>query len=196
VGGIDWGFTAPFVLTVRAITPTGKHYQVYEFYKSGMTLAQKIEAARHAKAIFGVRVFYCDPEDPASIASFNEAKLTAMAADNDIKAGIDDHYELIKSRDYKIFRGTSPHTMDEYESYHYPDQDDIGPDDDEKEQKPVKQTDHAMDSNRYISRMTRKGVSKRTPRVSEDGVKQEDQYARLERLKRKSRDVHTEKWGA
>ncbi len=194
-GGIDWGFTAPFVLTVRAITPGNKHFQVFEFYKSGLTLAQKIEVCRQAKAVFGIKLFYCDPEDPASIQSFNEAKLPSIAADNNIKAGIDDHYELIKTRDYKIFKGTSPYTCDEYESYHYPDEDDLGPDDAQKEQKPVKQGDHAMDSARYISRMTRRGMDKRKPGVAEER-KQEDQYARLERLKRRSRGGSEEKWTA
>lgn len=193
-GGIDWGYTAPFVLTVRAITPQNKHYQVYEFYKSGLTLAQKIDVARQAKAIFGIKIFYCDPEDPSSIQSFNDARLTAVAADNDIKGGIDDHYELVKTRDYKIFRGTSPHTMDEYEAYHYPDLDDVGPDDDVKEQKPVKQDDHAMDSNRYISRMRRRGIAKHKPKTAEE-KRQEDQYARLERLKRGERTTY-EKWSA
>ncbi len=193
VGGVDWGYTAPFVLKVRAITPDDRHYGVFEFYKTGQTLAQKIEVARQAKSIFGVRVFYCDPEDPASIAAFNEAKLTAVSADNDIKGGIDDHYELVKTRRFKLFRGTSPYSIDEYESYHYPDPDDLGPDDNEREAKPVKQGDHAMDVDRYISRATRKGAGKRTPKSPEE-KRQEDQYARIERLKRRVTDK-TERWG-
>ena len=193
-GGVDWGYTAPFVLKVRGITPDGRHFDVFEFYKTGQTLAQKIEVARQAKAIFGVKVFHCDPEDPASIAAFNEAKLTAVQADNDIRAGIDDHYELVKSRRYKMFRGTCPYSMDEYESYHYPDPDDIGPDDAEKEQKPVKQGDHAMDVDRYISRATRRH-EKRKPLVSGE-PKAETRDDRLARLKRGPRAERFEKWSA
>ncbi len=191
-GGVDWGYTAPFVLKVRAVTPDDRHFDVFEFYKTGQTLAQKIEVARQAKAIFNVRMFHCDPEDPASIAAFNEARIPSISADNDVKAGIDDHYELIKTRRYKIFRNSCPHTMDEYESYHYPDPDDLGPDDDEKEHKPVKQGDHAMDVDRYISRATRRGSAKRTPKTPNE-QREEDQYQRLERLKRKQREV-SEKW--
>jgi len=193
-GGVDWGYTAPFVLKVRGITPDGRHFDVFEFYKTGQTLAQKIEVARQAKAIFGVKVFHCDPEDPASIAAFNEAKLTAVQADNDIRAGIDDHYELVKSRRYKMFRGTCPYSMDEYESYHYPDPDDIGPDDAEKEQKPVKQGDHAMDVDRYISRATRRH-EKRKPLVSGE-PKAETRDDRLARLKRGPKAERFEKWSA
>ncbi len=192
-GGVDWGYTAPFVLKVRGVTPDGRHYDVFEFYKTGQTLAQKIEVARQAKAIFGVKVFHCDPEDPASIAAFNEAKLTSVQADNDIRAGIDDHYELVKSRRYKMFRGTCPYSLDEYESYHYPDPDDIGPDDDVKEQKPVKQGDHAMDVDRYISRATRRHEKKKPSSPGEP--KPETQHERIERLKRRHREG-SEKWSA
>ncbi len=193
-GGVDWGYTAPFVLKVRAVTPDNLHYGVYEFYKTGQTLAQKLDVARQAKAIFGVKVFYCDPEDPASIAAFNEAKLTAVSADNDIRAGIDDHYELIKTRRFKLFKGSSPYSIDEYESYHYPDPDDIGPDQSEKEVKPVKQGDHAMDVDRYLSRALRRGgILKRAVSPS-DEPKQVDQFARLARLRRPSGGGNTESW--
>lgn len=193
-GGVDWGYTAPFVLKVRAITPDDRHYGVFEFYKTGQTLAQKIEVARQAKAIFGVKLFHCDPEDPASIAAFNEAGITSVSADNDIKAGIDDHYELVKTRRFKLFRGSSPYSIDEYESYHYPDPDDLGPDDNEREAKPVKQGDHAMDVDRYISRATRRGIGKKRLSTPEER-KTEDQWSRIERLKRRTSDK-TEKWTA
>jgi phage terminase large subunit len=196
VGGIDWGFSNPFALVVRAITPDDKHYQVYEFYRTAQTLAQKIEAARQAASIFQVKPWYADPSDPASIQAFNEAGLSCIPADNDIKAGLDNHYELIKTRRYKVFRGSSPHTIDEYESYHWPEEKlDVSPDKDIKEQTPVKQNEHSMDANRYVSRMTRRGMAKHTPKVAEE-KKQEDQYARLERLKRKSRSGGEEKWTA
>ncbi len=159
-------------------------------------MAQKIEAARQATAIFGVKPFYADPSYPEAIAAFNEAKISCVPADNSIKAGIDDHYELVKTRRYRVFRGTSPHTLDEYESYHWPEEKlDVGPDKDIKEQTPVKQNEHAMDANRYISRMTRRGMAKHKPGVP-DEKKKEDQYARLERLKRKSRGGGDEKWSA
>ncbi len=195
VGGIDWGYTNPFALVVRAITPDDAHYQCFEFYRTGCTLAQKIEVARQAKALFGVKPFYADPSYPEAIAAFNEAGLTCVPADNSIQAGIDDHYELIKTRRYKVVRGSSPHTLDEYESYHWPEEIESGPDKDVKEQKPVKQNEHSMDANRYISRATRMGVVKRVPTVAEERQAQEDQYKRLERLKRKGR-VGSESWSA
>lgn len=200
VGGVDEGFTNPFVLKVRAITPDDRHYDVFEVYQPGLSLQQKLDVARQAKAVFGVKYFLIDPSAASLISAFNEARgmdgtpLRALPADNDIKAGIDDHYELVKSRRYKVFRGTSPHTMDEYETYHYPEDESVGPDDDVKELKPVKQKDHAMDVSRYISRHTRKGTAKRKAVVG-GADKQEDQHQRLERLKRR-RQSNTERWGS
>jgi len=194
-GGIDWGWTNPFALVVRGITPDDKHFQTFEFYRTTQTMAQKIEVGRQAKAIFGVKSFYADPSYPEAIQAFNEAGLTCIPADNSIQAGIDVHYELVKTRRYKVFRGTSPHTIDEYESYHWPEEKlDVAPDRDIKEQTPVKQNEHSMDANRYVSMMTRRGMTKRKPQ-SPDEKKQEDQYQRLERLKRKSREG-SEKWTA
>ncbi len=195
VGGIDWGWSNPFALVVRAITPDDAHYQCFEFYRSGCTLAQKIEVAKQAKALFGVKPFYADPSNPEAIAAFNEAGLTCVPADNAIQAGIDDHYEMIKTRRYKVIRGTSPYTLDEYESYHWPEEIETGPDKDIKEQTPVKQNEHAMDANRYVTRMTRRGVAKKVPTVAEERQAQEDQYRRIERLKRKSR-IGSESWSA
>jgi PBSX family phage terminase large subunit len=196
VAGVDWGFTAPFALTVRAITPDGNHYQVSETYKTGLSISQRIDIAKQKKQIWGIKIFWCDPEEPAAIKEFNENGLPAAAADNDIRAGVDAHYELVKTKRYKVFRGSSPYTMDEYEAYHYPAEDDLGPDENLKEQKPVAQNNHSMDSNRYISIMERKTGLRTTPgaRVPNEGDKKEDQFDRLERLKRKPRNNHSEKW--
>ncbi len=193
IGGVDEGYTNPFVLKVRAITPDDRHFSVFEFYRSGQTLAQKIEVARQAKAIFGVSRFLIDPSAASLIGAFNEAKLTAVPADNDIRAGIDAHYEMVKTRRYKVFRGTSPFTMDEYESYHYPDPDDVGPDDDVREGKPVKQGDHAMDVERYIS-LAMKRPGKRKPTTPGER-KEETQHDRIERLKRRKVEG-AERWSA
>ncbi len=197
VGGVDWGFSNPFALVVRAITPDGRHFQVFEFFRTGQTLSQKIEVARQAKAIFGAKPFYADPSSPESIEAFNSAGITTVAADNAILPGIDDHYELIKTRRYKVFRGTSPHTMDEYESYHWPeDKEDLGPDKDVVETKPVKQNEHSMDANRYITRMTRHPGNRKPKYPGEGDKKQETRDDRLKRLMRKTRDDTSEKWSA
>ncbi len=143
VAGVDWGYTHPFVIVVRAITPTGYHYQVSEFYATQLTIDRKIEAARRLKTVWGIEIFYCDPARPDDIAAFNAAKLRAIGADNEIQGGIERHFELIKSRRFKLYRGTSPHSENEYESYHYPDpDDDKDADAHDRERGPVDKDNH------------------------------------------------------
>jgi len=165
VAGVDWGFTDPFVLKVRAITPSGHHYAISEFYKTGMTLSKILDVAKQKKQIYGIEMFYCDPSQPGHIEEFNQNGLPAVGADNDIRRGIDLHYELIKSRRFKIFKGSSPYTMDELETYHYPEPEDLGPDDDSKEQLPVGQGDHALDVDRYLTIMTVRSELKAVPKA-------------------------------
>lgn len=195
VAGVDWGYTHPFVIVVRAITPAGGHFQIGEFYQTELTIDKKVDAARRLKSVFGIEMFYCDPARPDDIASFNQAKLSAIGADNDIRSGIDRHYELIKTRRYKIFRGTSPHTEDEQELYHYPRPEDRGADKDDKEDLPVDKDNHAMDANRYVSKMTYQHDQKRKPIVPEEKNQlSDDPYKRMEQLRRRPRQTREENW--
>lgn len=171
VASVDWGFTHPFVIQVRGITPDGRHYQVSEICKSGYTLPMIIKAAAALKQVWGIKRFYCGPDQPGSIMEFNRNGLTAIPANNDIRLGIDLHYELIITRKFKIFRGTSPHSLDEYETYHWPEPKDLGPDQNSAKDAPVKQFDDCMDASRYLTSMTFRTTSnsaKLKPKSPED----------------------------
>lgn len=183
VGGIDWGFTEPFVFKVRAITPDGRHYGVSEFYKSGLTIRDIVDVVRQRQRIFDMGLIYCGPDQPGYIEELNRNGLRAVAANNDVRLGIDRHYELVKTRRLKYFKGTHPHTLDEYDTYHYPSPEDLGPDENVKDAKPVFQNDHALDADRYISIMTSVGAKRHLARVAEETPQQETQYQRLQRLK-------------
>ena len=192
-GGIDWGFTDPFVLLIRAITPDGKHYGVSEFYKTGLTVSDMIQIAKQKKQVFGVSLFYADPSQPGHIEEFNRSGLSCLPADNDIRRGIDLHYELIKTRAYKEFAGACPHSSDERESYHYPEPEDLRPDQNAKEIGPVDQTNHAMDASRYLTIMTYRTNKKLSPSSPEDRQAPQTVEQRLAMLKRlRSRSKHTE----
>lgn len=189
--GVDWGYTDPFVMKVRAITPDGRHYGISEFYKTQMTLPDMIQIAKQKKQIYGIKKFFCDPSQPGSIEEFNRNGLPAEGADNDIRRGIDHHYELIKTRKYKEFRNTCPYTADEREAYHYPEPKDLKPDQDSKEQLPVGQNDHCLDADRYITISTYRRDSKLTPRIPGDEKKAK---TRLDELKRSHLNNRTERW--
>jgi hypothetical protein len=78
------------------------------------------------------------------------------------------HYQLIKSRKFQIFEGQGHYTIDEYNSYHYPTPKDLQPDQDEKNDLPVKQNDHAMDADRYLTISLVRSHKKRTPKAQRD----------------------------
>jgi len=193
VGGIDWGFTEPFVFKIRAITPNGWHYGISEFYKSGLTITDIGEAVAQRCAIFDVSQIYADPSQPGLILELNRilhkagVKARVQGANNDIRLGIDRHYELVKTRKMKYFKGTHPYTFDEYDSYHYPDPDDQGPDDNVKEVKPVGQNDHALDADRYITIETYLSAKRHVAIVPEDSPSKETQHQRIARLKKPPR---------
>jgi hypothetical protein len=163
-GGIDWGFTEPFVIVVRAITPEGLHYQVSEFYKTGLNILQQVDIARQKMHTFGIKTFFCGHERPENILLFNQKGIPSVAVpERNIQVGTDLHYELIKTRKYKLFEGSSPHTRDEYEVYHYPEPEELKVDDDAKEQSPVGQNDHCMSANRFVTLRTYRSTLKYRP---------------------------------
>jgi PBSX family phage terminase large subunit len=146
-GGIDWGFTDPLVIVVRGITPLGKDVQVKEFYKPGIMPDEIPGIVKQIQDTYQVKTFLADPSDPGKIAMLQKYGLRVQKADNDIRKGIDAHNKSIRSGKYQIFN-TCKATLDEYETYHWPDDEDEGLD---AEDKPVDENNHAMDANRYVS---------------------------------------------
>ncbi len=193
-GQVDWGTTHPFVVTIRGVTPAGSHYQVSEFYKTGYTLMDMIQVAQRLKQVWDVEIFYCDPAQPGYIEEFNRHGCPAIGADNDIKLGIDRQYALIKQGKFKIFKNSSPHTIDEVQTYRYEEPKDLKPDQADKEQKPVDQDNHAMDTWRYGANMLYHSANKKTPHVPGLMKGPESNEQRIKRLKKGKRSIHTESW--
>lgn len=185
IGGIDWGYNPdPLAMKIRAITPDGRHYGVSEFVKQGLTPSAIVDVAKQKRKIFDVSVFYCDPSQPGMIEELNRNGVPAVGADNDIIRGVGLHYDLIKTRKYKEFKGACPHSSEEREMYHYPEPKDLKDDQDSKELKPVDKDNHCMDADRYISIMTYRSQLKLTPRASDDKPREETQEDRLRRLRK------------
>lgn len=192
--GVDWGYTEPFVIKVRAITPGGQHYGVSEFYKSGLTPSDIISVAKQKMDVFGIRQFYCGPDQPGLIEELCRNKVPAVAADNDVTRGVGLHYELLASHRLKYFRGANPYTLDELDTYHYPEPKDLGPDDAAKDLKPVGQDDHALDADRYVTISTYNLGKGKAPRVPEDKKPEETNAARIRRLMKRKTNGQTESW--
>ena len=194
-GAIDWGYTDPFVVIIRAIDPYGMHYDIGEVYKPGLTLSGMIDNIRrleHGLGIVGqVKRYEADPSRPDYINELCRAGITCVPANNDIRMGIDLHYELIESGKYKVFAGRCPHLLDEYELYHYPELKDLKPDQGQKDELPVDKDNHAMDCGRYLTCATYKrfGHTKNrfvthTQREKEKSVFQDLEAAGLRKKKK------------
>lgn len=203
-GGIDWGYTEHFAFTIRAVTPSGQHYGISETYKTNLEMGA-VAAAVVAKCEVHkpVDVIYADPSQPGAIAFVNRALKTAglktsvVPANNSKRLGLDAHYSLLKTRRLKYFKGQMRWTLDELDSYHYPEPEDLNPDDRAKEALPVEQKDHLMDAERYVSLATLTFHERRAPSVpSEEKPKQESPHQHIERLKRKPRVNGAEEWSA
>lgn len=197
--GIDWGFYPdPFVIVIRAVTPNQKHYQVGEFVKTRLTITDQIRAAKQKQSIWGIERFYADPSQPGAIEEFCRAGLPTVPAENGIRLGIDAHYELIKGGNYKVFKDSSPYTLDEYSMYHYPEESDLKPDQDSnpKDQLPVGQNDHCLDSNKYLTTALKLGLTKHMPKVPglNNDKESSDNMKRLAALKRTPKKYKEENW--
>lgn len=196
--GVDWGHTEPFVIVVRAITPDLQHYQVSEFYKTGMTVPDQVRVAKQKMVTYGIKQFYCGHERPENILLFNQNGLPAVGvAEKDIQVGTDLHYEMIKTQRYKIFEGSSPYSLDEYETYHYPEPEDLKPDQDSNDQLPVGQNDHCMSANRFVTLRTYRSGRLLKPHApvetSERAETQEQRIKGLMRMKAQ-KSQKTENW--
>lgn len=195
VAGIDWGYYPdPFVLKVRAITPDGRHYGVSEFVKTKLTLPSIIEVCEQKRKVYGITKFYCDPSQPASIEELNRSGLPALGADNSIRVGIDLHYEMIKTRRYKEFKGACPISLDERELYHYPEEKDLKVDQGSRELLPVDKDNHTMDADRYITIETFNREIKHRPKSPEAGDKIKPNENRIDYLKRSNRSKAAERY--
>ncbi len=159
-GGLDWGYTNPFALSVRAFTPYGEHYRISEFYKSGLIMDEIVDIVRARRDMFGIELFIGDPSSPASIEALNRAGLPCIPGDNRVRAGTDLQIKMIKEERFFIFEDENPMGIDEYNSHHYPEPKDYKIDENQKEQEPVDSHNHGIDADRYVSMYLEKAEKK------------------------------------
>lgn len=192
--GIDWGFTQPFACIV--VAKIGQRFVIVsEIFQTRMTIDDIIDRLKPLQKIWDIRRFYAGPDQPASIELLTRAGLPCSPADNNVKAGIDVTYQLIKEKRLQMFEGQAPNLEDELESYHWPDPKDLKPDQDDKDPNPVKQDDHAVDALRYVMMsIGRRRKDTLTPKVPEQKKGAETVEQRLKRLKKARRVGGQEKW--
>lgn len=189
--GVDWGYRDPFCMVVRAVTEEGKQYRVMEYYKQGMTLPEIVGALKSFHALYKFVTMVCDPSQPASIEELTRNGLPAQGANNEIRLGLDIHYELIKQERFWIFDDMNPLGIDEYRTYHYREERELKIDEDPKSKNeiPVDQFNHGIDADRYLSLYINQfAAERRTPKTPEVNLERpKDPHARLDWLKKRRR---------
>jgi phage terminase large subunit len=152
-------------LVLIAVTPNNEYYQVSEVYKTGLGITDMVALAKQKMQSYKIEQVFCDPSGKGHIVEFCNAGIPAVPANNNIEIGIGLVYDLISSRRYKIFRGDNKHTIDEFDTYHYPSEKEIKEDTDLEDNVPVKQNDHAMDAIRYAISGTYTGDHTKKARI-------------------------------
>lgn len=147
VGGIDFGFSDPFValagvLYIEEATGRDILYIFYERYIS------KLGISEHSEFLPNIDIYYADPSRPDSIRDLTLAGHKCRPAKtNKIDLGISEVNKRIKSKRLHISRDCKC-LITEAKNYSYPQQTPEQPNVGEKPQ--VKQLDHAMDALRYL----------------------------------------------
>lgn len=143
--GIDFGYTNPSSIIPIKVDGDGHFWILEEWYKTGQTTEQIAEQAKLYKST----KVYADPAEPDRIELLRKAGLNCRDVSKDIVAGVDRVRELFKQG--RIHIAPECHNLIyELETYRYPEK---KPDQNEQE-KPVKENDHALDALRYALYMT------------------------------------------
>lgn len=187
--GVDWGyFPDPFCVVIRGVTPDGVHFRVAEYYRTYLTIPDIVEVMKSYHGLYKFKSVFCDPSQPAHIDELSRHGIPAQSANNDIRYGIDLHYSLMKQGKFFILQDQNPVGIDEYSTYHYREQEELGFDDDraKKASLPVDQNNHGMDADRYLTvSLVELAGDKIAPKVPENtDAPPTDLSKRLEWLKR------------
>jgi len=139
-GGIDWGYNNPFVALEGALSPDDVLFIYKERYKNRCLLKE------HAEYLNPDITYFADPSGKQEIEEMIALGFDVQSANNDVNLGIQKVNERIRpttdnsrSIRLKVFK-SCVNTINEKSLYRY----------DKDKEKPVKEDDHCMDSERYL----------------------------------------------
>ena len=148
IGGIDWGFTNPAALVVCKYYD-GKWHQVDEWYQTGKTTREIIEACQGLQNKWGVNRWYADSANPEKIVEAGtNTGLYVIPYDKGkdaLSAGVGYLQQLIIENMFCVF-DTCKNTLAEFEAYHYPELESVNS---TKMDTPIPEDNHLMDALRY-----------------------------------------------
>lgn len=147
VAGVDFGFNNPSVIEVVGVNGDGYKRVLHEDYARQRTDDDLARTAAQLRDEFNIDTFFCDPSDPPAIRKLQEAGCHAVAANNEVLAGINEVKRNLRRFHGKPALTISPecaYTISEMEQYEWLMDKGGG-----KRDKPRKSFDHAMDALRY-----------------------------------------------
>jgi PBSX family phage terminase large subunit len=151
----DFGFTNPFVFLLFALDRANETYYLIDEYRSvGRTALENCQALKKRKPEYlsgslALEWIVAD-HDAGDRATMAQQGLRTLAADKDIKSGVQSVRDLIGAKrgtKLRIF-ATCQHTRNEAMGYRYP----AEKHGDDRDEKPVKENDHCMDALRYFAK--------------------------------------------
>jgi PBSX family phage terminase large subunit len=133
--GYDSGFRNPRVLLKIGITTDERYVIVDEFYRREARLSDSISAFKNMGT---GGVIYADPSAKGEIEELKKAGFRAEAGNNDVEAGVQKVKQLLKNKNLLVAENCQ-NVLNEINTYRW----------DEEKDRPVKESDHAMDALRY-----------------------------------------------
>ncbi len=171
VVGVDWGYRDAGVMQVWGVLGDGNMVRLCEHYHTGKTVSEWwVARAAEFKRMYNPRAYVCDPSQPASIELLRRAGMNAVAADNNVRAGIGRVYDRLAmragedkekwmpgisfvrdgllARDMSLVEAKLPsQTVDEFESYVFA----SGKEKRNYREEPMDFANHGMDAMRYAT---------------------------------------------
>jgi PBSX family phage terminase large subunit len=140
VGGVDVGARNPTAVLTVCVAGDERVHIAREFYQRNLGSTDILSAIESESDRAGFENIYIDPSAAAYITDLLNDGYPATKANNDVQTGIQRVSSVIPRL---TVDPSCVHTIAEFESYQYPDEDKANND------KPLKQNDHAMDALRY-----------------------------------------------
>lgn len=155
LAGVDWGWINPSVISVGLVGFDDRIHLVDEWYDNKTPIEDIVDQAVRLSDKWGIRTFFCDSARPEYIQDFRNAGLDARKGKKEIDPGISMVNRFLATEDadkkpkeplLKIDFNTCPRHIEEFETYHY-EEDDMGA---ILKDRPVDADNHCMDSTRYL----------------------------------------------
>lgn len=143
LGGVDWGHNHPAVILTVKKDYEGSYWIVDEWYKPGKTESEIVDTV----ASMNFNKVYPDSENASGCEALRKKGVNTRSVakgHGSVQSGISKVQEMLKQGRLKVLN-TCVNTIQEFESYSYPDGKDKIP-----SENPLKENDDAMDALRYI----------------------------------------------